>query len=47
MVKKESSRLYIMIKNNDSVTDEIGAEINCHRVTNGTLKIKYEAYRQS
>lgn len=47
MVKNESSRLYIMIKNSDSVTDDIGAKINCHRVTNRTLKIKYKAYRQS
>ena len=46
-VKKELSRLYITIKNNDSMTDEIGAEINCHRVINITLKIKYKAYRQS
>lgn len=29
------------------MTDEFGAEINCHRVTNRTLKIKYKAYRQS
>ena len=36
-----------MIQKNDSMTDEFDAEINCHTVTNRTLKIKYKAYRQS
>lgn len=41
MVKKELLRLFIMKMEmkNDSVTDEIRTEINCHHVIKRTLKI--------